>query len=98
MILMGFNYGINSLKFIKSVQLTASFQQVRFPSIKFQVQKKIRHVNNAMSVSFLYLFQFWYWLKMVLTEDFLLNINMSFLLFQVNLTVSSDGNGVSPIS
>ena len=41
MILMGFNYGINSLKFIKSVQLTASFQQVRFSSIKFQVQKKI---------------------------------------------------------
>ena len=54
---MGFAYGINSLKFIKSVQLTASFQQVRFSSIKFQVQKKIWHVYNAMSVLFLYLLQ-----------------------------------------
>ena len=69
MILMGFASGINSLKFIKSVQLTASFQQVRFSSIKFQVQKKIWHVYNAMSVLFLYLFQTFI-SYMVLTKDF----------------------------
>ena len=68
MILMGFNHGINSLKFIKSVQLTASFQQVRFSSIK--VLKKIWHVYNAMSVLFLYLFQIVVIINMVLTKDF----------------------------
>ena len=70
MILMGFDYCINSLVFIKSVQLTASFQQVRFSSIKFQVQKKIWHVYNAMSVLFLYLFQIVVIINMVLTKEF----------------------------
>ena len=70
MILMGFNHGINSLKFIKSVQLTASSKQVRISSIKFQVQKKIWHVYNAMSVLFLYLFQTFVIINMVLTKDF----------------------------
>ena len=65
---MGFNYGINSKKFIKSVQLTASFQQVRFSSIK--VLKKIWHVYNAMSVLFLYLFQIVVIINMVLTKEF----------------------------
>ena len=57
MIPMGFASCINSLNFLQSVQLTASFQQVRFSSIKFQVQKKIWHVYNAMSILILDLFQ-----------------------------------------
>ena len=90
MILMGFNYCINSLKFIKSVQLTASFQQVRFSSIKFQVQKKIWHVYNAMSVLLTSDFIF---IKMSCIEDSVCFYSFIPSFFQVNLSVSCVGNG-----
>ena len=92
MILMGFDYCINSLVFIKSVQLTASFQQVRFSSIRLSSEKDLTCVQCYVCLISLLTSDFIF-IKMSFIEDSVCLYSFIPSFFQVNLSVSCVGNG-----